>query len=120
MLYKSIFFQTQIIIEDPGASEYKLESLEEYAVYDVVISAYNNVGQSNSTSILRARTYESGMEFLNFTFIDIVTSVFLAPTSPPGNLTAVAESSTEIRVSWLPLSRHESKGKIMGYKVWPV
>lgn len=49
-----------ITIEDPTANSYILENMEEYADYEIVMQAFNDVGSSAASPKAVERTRESG------------------------------------------------------------
>lgn len=47
-------------IEDPTANSYVISGLEEYALYEITMQAYNDVGSSVSSPRALERTREAG------------------------------------------------------------
>lgn len=60
-------FPKTITIEDPTSNSYILDNLEEYAQYEVIMIAFNDVGFSAPSPVALERTRESGE---NFSLID--------------------------------------------------
>lgn len=52
------------IIEDHTANSYVLENMEEYADYEIVMQAFNDVGSSMASPKAIERTRESGESFV--------------------------------------------------------
>lgn len=48
-------------IEDPTANSHIINNLEEYALYEITMQAYNDVGSSSSSPKAVERTRESGI-----------------------------------------------------------
>lgn len=89
------------LIEDHTANSHVLDNLEEYAVYEVIMNACNDVGNSkDSFPIALERTRES------------------VPSTGPLNVEANTTSSTTIVVRWGEVPREHRNGQIEGYKVF--
>ncbi|EZA58520.1 Protein sidekick [Ooceraea biroi] len=89
-----------IIIEDPTANSYVLENMEEYADYEIVMRAFNDVGFSAASPKAIERTRES------------------VPSLGPINVEANATSSTTILVRWGDVPVEHQNGQIEGFKVY--
>ncbi|XP_034937975.1 protein sidekick isoform X2 [Chelonus insularis] len=89
-----------IAIEDHTANSYVLEDMEEYAVYEIIMQAYNDVGFSVPSPKAVERTRES------------------VPSVGPSNVEANATSSTTILVKWGEVPVEHQNGQIEGYKVY--
>lgn len=97
---RSLPEQTKILIEDPAATEYTLQFLEPDSTYEVIVAAYNEVGQSEFTHVLSATTYED------------------VPAAAPTNIEAIAESPRSIRVRWDEVPKRQRNGPLLGYKIF--
>lgn len=86
-------------IEDPTANSHNLENLDEWSVYEIVMTSCNEVGCSSSSPIATERTRES------------------VPASGPSKIEANATSSTTIVVKWNDVPEFKRNGLIEGYKV---
>ncbi|XP_014300001.2 protein sidekick isoform X2 [Microplitis demolitor] len=89
-----------ITIEDHTANSYVLENMEEFALYEIVMQAYNDVGFSSPSPKAIERTRES------------------VPSVGPSNVEANATSSTTILVKWGEVPVEHQNGQIEGYKVY--
>ncbi|XP_033229948.1 protein sidekick isoform X4 [Belonocnema kinseyi] len=89
-----------ISIEDHTANSYVLENMEEFALYEVVMQAFNDVGSSSSSPKAVERTRES------------------VPSLGPINVEANATSSTTIVVKWGDVPIEHQNGQIEGFKVY--
>ncbi|XP_017480193.1 PREDICTED: protein sidekick-like, partial [Rhagoletis zephyria] len=89
-----------VMIEDHTANSHVLESLEEWTVYDVVMSACNDVGCSKHSAIATERTREA------------------VPSYGPLDVQANATSSTTIVVRWGEVPKQHRNGQIDGFKVF--
>ncbi|XP_035707340.1 protein sidekick isoform X3 [Folsomia candida] len=90
-------FQT---IENPTGNSFVLEHLEEFTLYEVLMTAYNDVGASEVSFSALERTRES------------------VPGIGPQILAANATSSTTIVVRWQSVPEEHCNGIIDGYKVY--
>ncbi|XP_039313553.1 protein sidekick isoform X8 [Solenopsis invicta] len=88
------------IIEDHTANSYVLENMEEYADYEIVMQAFNDVGSSIASPKAIERTRES------------------VPSLGPINVEANATSSTTILVRWGDVPVEHQNGQIEGFKVY--
>ncbi|KAG7208959.1 hypothetical protein KM043_015128 [Ampulex compressa] len=89
-----------ISIEDHTANSYILENVEEYALYEIVMQAFNDVGSSVLSPKAVERTRES------------------VPSLGPANVEADATSSTTILVKWGDVPIEHQNGQIEGFKVY--
>ncbi|CAL7947530.1 unnamed protein product [Xylocopa violacea] len=89
-----------ITIEDHTANSYILENMEEYALYEIVMQALNDVGSSTLSPKAIERTRES------------------VPSMGPINVEANATSSTTILVRWGDVPIEHQNGQIEGFKVY--
>lgn len=56
-------------IEDPTANSHIISGLEEYALYEITMRAYNDVGSSTSSPRALERTREAGTNIFLLFFI---------------------------------------------------
>lgn len=56
-------------IEDPTANSHIIADLEEYALYEISMQAYNDVGSSSKSPRALERTRESGRYYKNLGYI---------------------------------------------------
>ncbi|KAL0272261.1 UNVERIFIED_CONTAM: hypothetical protein PYX00_005306 [Menopon gallinae] len=89
-----------VVIEDHTANSHILEHLEEYALYEITMSSFNDVGNSDRSPTAVERTRES------------------VPSFGPMNVEANATSSTTIVVKWGEVPKEHQNGLIEGYKVY--
>ncbi|XP_015515694.2 protein sidekick isoform X1 [Neodiprion lecontei] len=89
-----------ISIEDHTANSYVLENMEEFALYEIVMKAYNDVGSSSPSPKAIERTRES------------------VPSLGPISVEANATSSTTIVVKWGDIPIEHQNGQIEGFKVY--
>ncbi|KAK0160324.1 hypothetical protein PV328_007750 [Microctonus aethiopoides] len=89
-----------ITIEDHTANSYVLENMEEFALYEITMQAFNDVGFSPTSPKAIERTRES------------------VPSIGPSDVEANATSSTTILVKWGEVSVEHQNGQIEGYKVY--
>ncbi|XP_076288638.1 sidekick cell adhesion molecule isoform X2 [Lasioglossum baleicum] len=89
-----------ITIDDHTANSYVLEDMEEYALYEIVMQAFNDVGSSTISPKAIERTRES------------------VPSMGPINVEANATSSTTILVKWGDVPIEHQNGQIEGFKVY--
>ena len=89
-----------ISIEDPTRNSFVLDGLEEFTLYEVLLQAYNDLGSSEPSPVVLARTKEA------------------APGSGPTGVSAEATSSTTILVKWGEVERIHRNGIIEGFKVY--
>ncbi|XP_067641974.1 protein sidekick isoform X2 [Eurosta solidaginis] len=89
-----------VMIEDHTANSHVLEGLEEWTVYDVVMSACNDVGCSKQSAKATERTREA------------------VPSYGPLDVQANATSSTTIVVRWGEVPKQHRNGQIDGFKVF--
>ncbi|XP_019697114.1 protein sidekick isoform X2 [Harpegnathos saltator] len=89
-----------ITIEDHTANSYVLENMEEFADYEIVMQAFNDVGSSTTSPKAVERTRES------------------VPSLGPANVEANATSSTTIVVRWGDVPVEHQNGQIDGFKVY--
>uniref|UniRef100_A0A1I8MGE9 Uncharacterized protein n=1 Tax=Musca domestica TaxID=7370 RepID=A0A1I8MGE9_MUSDO len=89
-----------VLIEDHTANSHVLENLEEWTVYEVSMTACNDVGQSRESVIAVERTREA------------------VPSYGPLDVQANATSSTTIVVKWGEVPKQHRNGQIDGYKVF--
>lgn len=89
-----------VLIEDSTSNSYVLKALEEWSLYEIVVSACNEVGQSVESPPALERTREA------------------VPSSGPLQVEANATSSTTIVVKWSNVPKKAQNGQIEGYKVF--
>ena len=89
-----------ILIEDSTANSYVLKGLEEWSLYEIVVTACNEVGPSVDSPPALERTREA------------------VPSSGPSHVEANATSSTTIVVKWSEVPKKAQNGQIEGYKVF--
>ncbi|XP_065171276.1 protein sidekick-like isoform X3 [Atheta coriaria] len=87
-------------IEDPTANSHIITKLEEFALYEITMQAYNDVGSSTPSPKALERTRES------------------VPSFGPLNVEANATSSTTIVVKWGDVPKEHQNGQIEGFKVY--
>ncbi|XP_072943917.1 protein sidekick isoform X2 [Epargyreus clarus] len=87
------------VIEDHTANSHVLANLEEWSVYEIRMTAINEVGTSEESPVATERTRES------------------VPSSGPVEVSANATSSTTVVVLWGDIPAHDQNGLIEGYKV---
>ncbi|XP_037028858.1 protein sidekick isoform X5 [Bradysia coprophila] len=88
------------LIEDHTANSHVLDNLEEWAVYEIVMNACNDVGTSKDSPKALERTREA------------------VPSFGPINVEANTTSSTTIVVRWGEVPKRHRNGQIDGYKVF--
>lgn len=91
--------QKDVVIEDPTANSHILEHLEEFALYEVTMASFNDVGASEQSPSAVERTRES------------------VPSFGPLGVEANATSSTTIVVKWGEVPKEHQNGLIEGYVV---
>ncbi|XP_052901229.1 protein sidekick isoform X2 [Anopheles moucheti] len=89
-----------VLIEDPTANSHVLDGLEEWSVYEIAMTAVNEVGESNDSPHAFERTREA------------------VPTMGPAIVEANATSSTTIVVRWTEVPKVHRNGQIEGYRVY--
>lgn len=89
-----------VLIEDHTANSHVLDTLEEWAVYEVVMNACNDVGTSQDSPKALERTREA------------------TPSQGPIDVWANTTSSTTIVVRWGEVAKEHRNGQIEGYKVF--
>uniref|UniRef100_A0A182ITM4 Uncharacterized protein n=1 Tax=Anopheles atroparvus TaxID=41427 RepID=A0A182ITM4_ANOAO len=89
-----------VLIEDPTANSHVLDGLEEWSVYEIVMTAVNEVGVSGDSPHAFERTREA------------------VPSSGPAVVEANATSSTTIVVRWHEVPKVHRNGQIEGYRVY--
>ncbi|KAK6637522.1 hypothetical protein RUM44_007944 [Polyplax serrata] len=89
-----------VVIEDHTANSHILEHLEEFALYEITMSSFNDVGSSGRSPPAIERTRES------------------VPSFGPMNVEANATSSTTIVVRWGEVPKEHQNGIIEGFKVY--
>lgn len=87
-------------IEDPTANSHIVTGLEEFALYEITMQAYNDVGSSVPSPKALERTREA------------------VPSFGPLNVQANATSSTTIVVKWGDVPKEHQNGQIEGFKVY--
>ncbi|XP_039293021.1 protein sidekick isoform X1 [Nilaparvata lugens] len=89
-----------VTIEDSTANSHILDNLEEFAQYEITVTAFNDVGSSRPSPVAIERTRES------------------VPSFGPMNVEANATSSTTILVKWGDVPQEHRNGQIEGFKVF--
>nr|KAF6347351.1 sidekick cell adhesion molecule 1 [Pipistrellus kuhlii] len=87
------------VVSDRLERELTLEELEEWTEYEVQVQAFNAIGAGPWSEVVRGRTRES------------------VPSAAPGNVSAVAVSSTQILLTWASVPEQDQNGLILGYKI---
>lgn len=87
------------IIEDHTANSHVLANLEEWSVYEIRMTAINEVGTSAESPVASERTREA------------------VPARGPSTVSANATSSTTVVVLWGDIPVQDQNGLIEGYKV---
>jgi protein sidekick len=86
-------------VDNENANSFMLIGLEEWTEYQVRVAAFNKVGVSSDSPIVKEATRES------------------VPSAGPANITAAAVNSTTIRVTWGEVPKIHQNGLIRGCKV---
>ncbi|XP_050075210.1 protein sidekick [Anopheles maculipalpis] len=89
-----------VLIEDPTANSHVLDGLEEWSVYEIAMTAVNEVGESSDSPHAFERTREA------------------VPTMGPAVVDANATSSTTIVVRWTEVPKVHRNGQVEGYRVY--
>lgn len=89
-----------VLIEDSTSNSYILKNLEEWSLYEIVVTACNEVGPSVESPPALERTREA------------------VPSSGPLRVDANATSSTTIVVRWSEVPKKAQNGQIEGFKVF--
>ncbi|XP_052873091.1 protein sidekick [Anopheles cruzii] len=89
-----------VLIEDSTANSHVLEALDEWSVYEIVMTAVNEVGESRDSPHAFERTREA------------------VPSMGPAVVEANATSSTTIVVRWQEVPKVHRNGQIEGYRVF--
>ena len=87
-------------IEDPTSNSFIVDGLQEFALYELILQAYNDLGSSDPSPAVTARTRED------------------VPGKGPEAIEAIATSSTTILVKWGQVKKMEQNGILEGYKVY--
>ncbi|XP_059099411.1 protein sidekick-like isoform X3 [Tigriopus californicus] len=87
-------------IEDPTKNSFVIDGLEEFTLYEVLLQAYNDLGSSDPSPVVLARTREA------------------APGDGPSDISVEATSSTTILVKWGDVAKKHRNGIIEGFKVY--
>lgn len=87
-------------IEDATSNSHILKGLEEWSLYEIIMTACNEVGESTESPIALERTREA------------------VPSLGPSIVEANATSSTTIVVKWNEVPKKAQNGQIEGYKVF--
>jgi protein sidekick len=88
-----------VSIEDPSRNSFVVDGLEEFTEYEVLLQAYNDLGSSEPSPVVVARTREA------------------EPGEGPKDVTAKSTSSTTILVKWGEVERQHHNGILEGFKV---
>uniref|UniRef100_A0A182MZU5 Protein sidekick n=1 Tax=Anopheles dirus TaxID=7168 RepID=A0A182MZU5_9DIPT len=91
---------SSVLIEDPTANSHVLDGLEEWSVYEIAMTAVNEVGLSGDSPHAFERTREA------------------VPSMGPAVVEANATSSTTIVVRWTEVPKVHRNGQIEGYRVY--
>ncbi|XP_048847436.1 protein sidekick-1-like [Brienomyrus brachyistius] len=86
-------------MSSPLLTEFELTQLNKYKRYEIVMTAYNIVGESPPSSPVEVFVGEA------------------APSVPPQNVQVSALSSTQLEVAWEPPPLETQNGIIQGYKI---
>lgn len=89
-----------VLIEDSTSNSYILKELEEWSLYEIAVTACNEVGPSVESPVALERTREA------------------VPSVGPLQVEANATSSTTIVVKWSDVPKKAQNGQIEGYKVF--
>ncbi|XP_017048178.1 protein sidekick isoform X7 [Drosophila ficusphila] len=89
-----------VVIEDHTANSHVLDGLEEWTLYEVIMTACNDVGCSKESGTAVERTREA------------------VPSYGPLDVQANATSSTTVVVRWGEVPPQHRNGQIDGYKVY--
>ena len=82
-----------------SATSYMLRNLEPGAVYEVSVTATNDVGRGMSSNVVKFKTGEE------------------EPSSPPLDVTAEPKGPTTLRLSWKPPLPEKCHGHLLGFYV---
>ncbi|XP_077774862.1 protein sidekick-1 isoform X5 [Podarcis muralis] len=88
------------VIKNPSALRAELTELKKYKRYEVVVTAYNIVGESPASTPVEVFVGEA------------------APAMPPQNIQISALSASQLEVAWDPPPVDSQNGNIQGYKVY--
>ena len=96
-----------------------LMDLEEYVSYNISVQAFTSAGEGPYSDGVLAMTNEDGnsackSDVINTEFMRLF---FLAPASPPSNVTATVISPTSIMVTWDMVPPIDQNGVITMYEV---
>ncbi|XP_044020964.1 Down syndrome cell adhesion molecule-like protein Dscam2 isoform X2 [Aphidius gifuensis] len=83
-----------------GSYEYRLNGLQKYTEYSIVVKAFNNKGDGPGSDPVVTRTLEA------------------VPSSPPQNIACAALTGQNIQVTWKPPPSNKVHGIIKGYKLF--
>ncbi|XP_065110429.1 protein sidekick-1 isoform X1 [Paramisgurnus dabryanus] len=86
-------------VSSPSLTEFELTQLSKYRRYEIVITAFNVVGESPSSSPVEVFVGEA------------------APSVSPQNIQVKAVSSSQLDVEWQPPPVETQNGNIQGYKI---
>ncbi|XP_058175853.1 protein sidekick [Anopheles ziemanni] len=100
-LATSAYGVRSVLIEDPTSNSHVLDGLEEWSVYEIVMTAVNEVGVSADSS---PHAFERTREAV--------------PSGGPAVVEANATSSTTIVVRWHEVPKVHRNGQIEGYRVY--
>ena len=89
-----------VSIEDPTSNSFLLDGLEEFMQYEVLLQAYNDLGSSEPSPVVVARTREA------------------EPGAGPDGVSAKATSSTTMLVKWGEVAPQHRNGIVEGFKVY--
>ncbi|TSK31292.1 Protein sidekick-1 [Bagarius yarrelli] len=86
-------------VSNPSLTEFELTQLQKYQRYEIVITAYNIIGESPASSPVEVFVGEA------------------APSVAPQNIQVNTVSSTQLEVQWEPPPVETQNGIIQGYKI---
>ncbi|XP_030646363.1 LOW QUALITY PROTEIN: protein sidekick-1 [Chanos chanos] len=86
-------------VSDPSLTEFELTQLQKYRRYEIVMTAYNIIGESPASAPVEVFVGEA------------------APSVAPQNIQVNTLSSTQLEVQWEPPPVETQNGIIQGYKI---
>ncbi|GAA6109143.1 protein sidekick-1 isoform X5 [Tachysurus ichikawai] len=102
--FSSILFNCQAkstvkTVSNPSLTEFELTQLQKYQRYEIVMTAYNIIGESPASAPVEVFVGEA------------------APSVAPQNIQVNTVSSTQLEVQWEPPPVETQNGIIQGYKI---
>ncbi|KAM6424581.1 protein sidekick-1 isoform 3-T3 [Liasis olivaceus] len=88
------------VLKNPSALRAEITQLKKYKRYEVVMTAYNIIGESPASAPVEVYVGEA------------------APAMPPQNIHISAMSASQLEITWDPPPVDSQNGNIQGYKVY--